>query len=96
MSFATCYSLVRFKIEHVTDMHNALPCVAGCTTQACGYRDIYPDFEAANYKVYCLSADTPAAQSKWQTKVRNTSSDLGGHEREYCHDHDPVSWNAEI
>jgi peroxiredoxin Q/BCP len=42
---------------------------AGCTNQACGFRDIYPDFTSVNYEVYCLSADTPAAQSKWQTKV---------------------------
>ncbi|KAI0717344.1 thioredoxin-like protein [Cerioporus squamosus] len=40
----------------------------GCTQQACGYRDIYPDFASLNFDVYCLSADKPAAQSKWQTK----------------------------
>ncbi|THH29906.1 hypothetical protein EUX98_g4279 [Antrodiella citrinella] len=40
----------------------------GCTTQACGFRDIYPDFTSSGYDVYCLSADTPAAQSKWQGK----------------------------
>jgi len=40
----------------------------GCTNQACGFRDIYPDFTALNYEVYCLSADTPSAQSKWQAK----------------------------
>jgi peroxiredoxin Q/BCP len=43
--------------------------VAGCTTQACGFRDIYPDFTSHGFNVYCLSADTPAAQMKWQTKV---------------------------
>jgi peroxiredoxin Q/BCP len=40
----------------------------GCTNQACGFRDIYPDFTSVNYEVYCLSADSPTAQSKWQTK----------------------------
>ncbi|KII85686.1 hypothetical protein PLICRDRAFT_116043 [Plicaturopsis crispa FD-325 SS-3] len=40
----------------------------GCTTQACGFRDVYPDFTASGFDVYCLSADTPAAQTKWQTK----------------------------
>ncbi|KAG5650468.1 hypothetical protein H0H81_012142 [Sphagnurus paluster] len=40
----------------------------GCTTQACAFRDIYPDFTSVNYDVYCLSADKPAAQTKWQTK----------------------------
>lgn len=40
----------------------------GCTTQACGFRDVYPDFTATGFDVYCLSADSPAAQSKWQTK----------------------------
>ncbi|KAI0682225.1 AhpC-TSA-domain-containing protein [Earliella scabrosa] len=40
----------------------------GCTQQACGFRDSYPDFTSLNFDVYCLSADKPAAQSKWQTK----------------------------
>ncbi|EIW55678.1 AhpC-TSA-domain-containing protein [Trametes versicolor FP-101664 SS1] len=40
----------------------------GCTTQACGFRDIYPDFTALGFDVYCLSADKPSAQAKWQTK----------------------------
>lgn len=42
---------------------------AGCTTQACGYRDVYPEFTEREYVVYCLSADSPTAQSKWQKKV---------------------------
>ncbi|KAJ7193134.1 AhpC-TSA-domain-containing protein [Mycena pura] len=40
----------------------------GCTKQACAFRDIYPDFTGLDYNVYCLSSDTPAAQTKWQTK----------------------------
>lgn len=40
----------------------------GCTQQACGFRDVYPDFTSHNFQVYCLSADTPTAQSKWQIK----------------------------
>jgi len=40
----------------------------GCTNQACGFRDVYPDFTSVNYEVYCLSADSPTAQTKWQTK----------------------------
>ncbi|KAF7792706.1 hypothetical protein EIP86_003804 [Pleurotus ostreatoroseus] len=40
----------------------------GCTTQACGFRDSYPDFSSSGYDVYCLSADSPSAQQKWQTK----------------------------
>ncbi|KAG5733107.1 Peroxiredoxin [Termitomyces sp. T112] len=40
----------------------------GCTNQACGFRDIYTDFTSLSYTVYCLSADSPVVQSKWQTK----------------------------
>jgi len=40
----------------------------GCTAQACGFRDVWQEFGALNYSVYCLSADSPAAQTKWQTK----------------------------
>ncbi|KAJ3793042.1 thioredoxin-like protein [Lentinula aff. detonsa] len=42
--------------------------LAGCTNQACGFRDIYAEFTSAEYDVYCVSADPPAAQSKWQEK----------------------------
>src|ERR1700722_18651382 len=48
---------------------NLLNNPAGCTNQACGFRDIYPDFTLLNFDVYCLSADTPESQTKWQTKV---------------------------
>jgi len=41
---------------------------AGCTTQACAFRDSYPDFTGLNFDIYCLSADTSNAQAKWQTK----------------------------
>ncbi|KAF5343105.1 hypothetical protein D9758_016001 [Tetrapyrgos nigripes] len=41
----------------------------GCTTQACGYRDIYAEFTSVDYDVYCVSADSSEAQAKWQTKV---------------------------
>ncbi|PAV17721.1 peroxiredoxin Q [Pyrrhoderma noxium] len=40
----------------------------GCTTQACGFRDVYPDFSALNVAVFCVSADKPSAQNKWKTK----------------------------
>jgi len=40
----------------------------GCTNQACGFRDIYPDFTSHDFDVYCLSADSPSAQTKWQAK----------------------------
>lgn len=40
----------------------------GCTTQACGYRDVYPEFEKLGYKVYGLSKDSPESQDKWATK----------------------------
>ncbi|THU85957.1 peroxiredoxin Q, partial [Dendrothele bispora CBS 962.96] len=40
----------------------------GCTTQACGYRDIYTEFTAVGYDIYCVSADSSEAQLKWQTK----------------------------
>ncbi|KAF8324902.1 thioredoxin-like protein [Cantharellus anzutake] len=40
----------------------------GCTTQACLFRDSYSEFNQVSYAVYCVSADTPQAQQKWQTK----------------------------
>ncbi|KAG2336542.1 AhpC-TSA-domain-containing protein [Suillus weaverae] len=40
----------------------------GCTTQACGFRDIWQEFASLDYDVYGVSADSSTAQSKWQTK----------------------------
>lgn len=40
----------------------------GCTTQACLFRDSYSEFKTLSYAVYCVSADTPQAQKKWQDK----------------------------
>ncbi len=38
---------------------------SGCTTQACGFRDNFPSFEAANATVIGVSPDEPAALAKW-------------------------------
>jgi len=40
----------------------------GCTKQACAFGDSYTALAAAGFDVWCLSADTPAAQAKWQAK----------------------------
>lgn len=41
---------------------------SGCTTQACGFRDELPAFEAANAVVLGISPDEPAALKKWKAK----------------------------
>ncbi|MFN2190341.1 MAG: peroxiredoxin, partial [Candidatus Promineifilaceae bacterium] len=41
---------------------------SGCTTQACGFRDNFPTFEAANATVVGVSPDEPAALAKWIEK----------------------------
>jgi len=40
----------------------------GCTTQACGFRDRYPQVETQNAVVLGISPDQPAALKKWQAK----------------------------
>jgi peroxiredoxin Q/BCP len=40
----------------------------GCTTQACGFRDNFPTFEAADAAVVGISPDAPAALAKWKAK----------------------------
>ncbi|MGB7337401.1 MAG: peroxiredoxin [Phototrophicaceae bacterium] len=41
---------------------------SGCTTQACGFRDSYPQIEADNAVVLGISPDEPAANKKWKDK----------------------------
>ncbi len=41
---------------------------SGCTTQACGLRDEFPKFEAANAIILGISPDEPAALRKWKDK----------------------------
>lgn len=38
----------------------------GCTTQACGFRDEFPQVQAHNAVVLGLSPDEPADQLKWK------------------------------
>jgi thioredoxin-dependent peroxiredoxin len=40
----------------------------GCTTQACGFRDHFPQIEIANATVIGLSPDEPKQLAKWKTK----------------------------
>ncbi|EIM83837.1 thioredoxin-like protein [Stereum hirsutum FP-91666 SS1] len=39
----------------------------GCTIQACGFRDSYPQYTGIDYEIYCLSADPPSEQTSWQS-----------------------------
>lgn len=41
---------------------------AGCTTQACEYRDSHPDFEAAGARVLGISPDPIASHVKFRAK----------------------------
>ena len=41
---------------------------AGCTKQACGFRDQHAAISAKGYHVYGMSADTPNSQLNWKTK----------------------------
>ena len=41
---------------------------AGCTTQACGFRDAYADVEAAGAVVLGLSPDPVAKLNRWREK----------------------------
>jgi len=41
---------------------------SGCTTQACGFRDAFPQIEAGNAVVLGLSPDQPEALKAWKDK----------------------------
>ena len=45
------------------------PSLAGCNKQACHFRDNYDEIRKHEFAVYALSADSGAAQGKWQSKV---------------------------
>ncbi|EPX75358.1 thioredoxin peroxidase [Schizosaccharomyces octosporus yFS286] len=40
----------------------------GCTKQGCGFRDNYPQIQAADYEVFGLSFDSCKSQKSFQTK----------------------------
>lgn len=40
----------------------------GCTTQACGFRDSYPQIEDSDAVVLGISPDMPSANKKWKDK----------------------------
>jgi len=41
---------------------------AGCNTQACAFRDSFPDFSEHGVNVFCISHDTTDKQAEWQLK----------------------------
>jgi peroxiredoxin Q/BCP len=47
----------------------------GCTTQACGFRDAFPQIEAGNAVVLGISADSQKDLAKWKQK-QNLPYDL--------------------
>jgi thioredoxin-dependent peroxiredoxin len=40
----------------------------GCTKEACGFRDIYPDYQASNIAVLGISTDGAKSHAKFTTK----------------------------
>ncbi len=48
---------------------------SGCTTQACGFRDAFPKFEAGEVVVLGISPDKPKDQLKWK-QAENLPYDL--------------------
>jgi thioredoxin-dependent peroxiredoxin len=40
----------------------------GCTKEACGFRDVYPDFQAAQAVILGISTDDAKAHTKFSTK----------------------------
>lgn len=55
----------------------------GCNKQACHFRDSTDEFTKLGYTVYALTADTPAALSKWQSKNTLGYSLLSDPKREF-------------
>ncbi len=43
---------------------------SGCTTQACGFRDAFPQIEANGATVIGISPDAPQALAKWKAKEK--------------------------
>jgi len=43
---------------------------SSCNTQACMFRDSFPDFAEYDVNVYCISHDTTEKQAKWRLKKK--------------------------
>lgn len=53
----------------------------GCTTEACGFRDLYPEYQAQNLVILGISTDDAKAHTKFATKYQlpfRLLSDEGG------------------
>ena len=49
---------------------------SGCTTQACGFRDSFPQIEAAGATVVGVSPDAPEKLAKWKGVTQITAKIL--------------------
>ena len=61
-------SLADFRGKRVVIFFFPRAGTSGCTTQACGFRDHFPQIDAAGATVIGISPDTPADLAKWKAK----------------------------
>jgi thioredoxin-dependent peroxiredoxin len=64
----TPVKLSDYRGQHVVLFFYPKADTPGCTTQACGFRDHFPQIEIANATVVGLSPDEPRQLAKWKTK----------------------------
>ncbi len=57
----------------------------GCTTQACAFRDLLPDFHQANAVVLGVSRDSPARHDKFKAKHDLNFALLADEDGHLCH-----------
>lgn len=61
-------SLKDFRGQRVVIFFYPRAGTSGCTTQACGFRDHFPQIDAAGATVIGISPDTPIDLAKWKAK----------------------------
>lgn len=61
-------SLANFRGQRVLLFFYPKADTPGCTTQACGFRDAYPQAKEKNAVILGISPDTPETLAKWKAK----------------------------
>lgn len=77
------YISLSFYTAYLTNSLSYSILSAGCNKQACHFRDTTQDFTGLGYTVFGLTADPPAALSKWQSKNTLGYSLLSDPNREF-------------
>ncbi|MBI4276806.1 peroxiredoxin [Candidatus Uhrbacteria bacterium] len=87
----TPYTLSQYRGEYVLLYFYPKDDTPGCTKEACGIRDAFPDFQKLNIRVFGVSADSVASHKKFAEKYNLPFTLLADEKKEVIQQYEVTS-----